>query len=101
MIKNNEPLSMVEAKEYLEKDKENNSEIIGFMKKFIPTNLKTAKELRKKLQELDLIKLKPQHISKIIDIMPETAEDLNKIFADVTLDEDETKKILDTVKEFK
>ena len=33
--------------------------------------------------------------------MPENAEDLNKIFVDISLDEDEKRKILETIKEFK
>ena len=33
--------------------------------------------------------------------MPEDKEDLNKIFIGMGLDEDETKKILNVVKEFK
>ena len=47
------------------------------------------------------MKLKTENISKIIDIIPENAEDLNKIFTEVGLDEDETKKILEAVKQFK
>ena len=41
------------------------------------------------------------NISKLIDILPEKEEEVNKIFIDVGLDENETKRILDTVKEFK
>ena len=62
---------------------------------------KEAKKLKQKLEDLDLMKLRAEHIVKIIDLMPEKAEDLNKIFTDMGLDEDETKKILETVKEFK
>ena len=47
------------------------------------------------------MRVKQEHIVKIIDLMPENAEELNKIFVDSSLDEDETKKILETVKEFK
>ncbi len=99
MIKNREPLSMAEAAEYT-KDNENAVELNKFIKKFSTLDVKKAKELRKKLEELNLMKLKSDSISKIIDVMPENAEDLNKIFTDVSTDEDETKKILDTVKEF-
>ena len=48
-----------------------------------------------------LLKIKNEHIVKIIDLMPEDASDLNKIFTDVSLTEDETKKILEAVKQFK
>lgn len=98
MIKNREPLSMAEVLEYTKKEKE--SSITKFIKKFSDSTIK-AGEMREKLQRLNLIKLKPEHISKIIDLMPENQEELNKIFTDISLDEDETKKILDTIKEFK
>jgi len=96
MIKNREPLSMAEVLEYTEKE----SSVTKFIKKFSDSTIK-AGEMREKLQRLNLIKLKPEHISKIIDLMPENQEELNKIFTDISLDEDETKKILDTIKEFK
>lgn len=99
MILNREALSMTEANKYIDKD--TGSDIRGFVKKFIKIKPEKAEELHKKLQELDLMKIKEENISKIIDILPENAEDLNKIFSDVGLDEDEIKKILDTVKEYR
>lgn len=101
MIKNNEPLSIIEALEFIKKDKESETELIGFMRKFTKIDLKKAKELKKKIRELELMKVKPEHITKIIDLIPDNAEDLNKIFVDISLDEDETRKILDTIKKFK
>ena len=98
MINENKSLSMVEVLEYT-KDKE--SDIVQFIKKFAKLTLKEAKELRGKLEKLELMKMKPEYISKIIDIFPDTIEDLNKIFMGVSLDEDESKKILDTIKEYK
>lgn len=99
MIKNRTSLSIVEAEEYT-KDNENSAELNKFIKKFAKIDLKKAKELRSKLQELNLMKLKSDYISKIIDVLPETNEDINKIFADISLDENESQKILDTVKEY-
>jgi len=100
MIRNSESVSMIEATEYIGKTEESEKDLIGFIKKFSGLNLKDAKELRKKIEQLNLAKIKGEHISKIIDLMPENSQDLNKIFIDVNLDEDETKKILDTIKEF-
>jgi len=99
MIIEKKSLSISEASEYLSKDTE--SDIKGFVKKFLILKPKEAKELREKLQKLDLLKIKEEHIAKVIDFMPETNEDINKIFSDVSLDENETKKILETIKEFK
>jgi DNA-directed RNA polymerase subunit F len=101
MIKNSEPLSMTEVIEYLKKSEESETEIIGFIKKFNKLKPKEARELKKEIEELGIIKMKQEYAIKIIDILPETAEELNKIFVDVSLEEDETKKILETIKKFK
>lgn len=100
MIKNAEPLSMADSLEYL-RDESSGTDVKGFVKKFVKTSVKDSKEMKKKLEELNLIKLKKEDIIKIIDLMPEDKEDLNKIFTDMGLDEDETKKILDTIKKYK
>lgn len=96
-IKNNESLSMAEVTEYLDKD----SEAMKFIKKFTKMSHKESKELREKIDSLGLMKVKTEHVSKIMDIIPENQEDLNKIFIGVSLDEDESKKVLDAIKEFK
>lgn len=101
MIRNSEPLSAAEVVEYIKKSEDSGTNIKKFIKNFIKLNPKEAKELRKKLCGLEFMKLRAEHVVKIIDLMPENAEDLNKIFIDVSLNEDETKQILETVKEFK
>lgn len=100
MIKNSEPLSMAESFEYIKKD-ENEAEIVGFIKKFNKLKAKEAGELKQEIESLGMIKIKPEGTVKIIDLLPETVEELNKIFIDISLDEDETKKILDTIKKYK
>ena len=101
MIKNTTPLNMTEALEYIKKDSDSGAEIKKFIKKFAKLKPEKAKEMQKKLESLDLMKIKPEHIAKIIDLLPEDSENLNKIFNDVNLNEDETKKILETIGEFK
>ena len=101
MIKNSEPLSMAEVLEYVKKGEETDSEIIGFIKKFNKLKTKEAGELKQEIDSLNIIKIKPDYAVKLIDLLPENSEELNKIFVDVSLDEDETKKILDTIKKFK
>ena len=100
MITKNNALSIAEISEFVKKDNLN-EEFMKFIKNFAKLPAKQAKELRKNLEELELMKVKPEHLVKIVDLMPEDKEDLNKIFADTGLDEDETKKILDAVKKFK
>jgi len=95
IIKNN-PISMGELLEYTESE-----ELTNFIKKFTDFNQKKAKELRQKLESLDLMKMSPDYLVKIIDLMPDNQEELNKIFTGANLDENESKKILDTIKNFK
>ena len=93
MIDHKEPLSMIEAIEYSK-----NKEVKSFAKNFSSIKEGKIKELRKKLQELNFMKLNQKHISKILDFLPEDKEDLNKILVDVNLDENETTKLLETIK---
>ncbi len=101
MIKDTKSLSMIEAQEFVKKKDGSVVDLAGFIKKFAELNQKEAKNLRKEMRELNLIKINSKHISKMIDLMPDTKEDLNKIFTDVSLDENETNKILEKIKKFK
>ena len=101
MIKNSESLSMAESIDFIKKDEEKETDIVGFIKKFNKLKSKEAKELRQEIGKLDIIKIKPEHIAKIIDILPDSSEELNKIFVDVGLDEDETRRVLESIKKFK
>lgn len=101
MIKNSIALSMPEAAEYIKGSKDEGKEMKGFIKKFSKLNPEKAKELRKKITDLDIIKLDDKSISKIIDLLPENEEELNKIFVGMSLDEEESKKIVEKIKEFK
>jgi len=44
-----------------------------------------------------LIKLKEEHIVKIVDFMPSDASELNKVIIEVSLDAEEVNKILEVV----
>jgi len=101
MIKNSTPLSMVETLEYMKKIQNPKTEVKDFIKKFIKLDIKKAKELKDQIEQLEILQVNENHISKIIDFLPEDKEELNKIFPDTTLDEDETKKLLKTIKKFK
>ena len=98
MIIKKTPLSMAESLGYLKGDEE--KEIKAFISKFTKMNEKKAKELREELVGLDLIKLNELSIAKIIDLLPETKEELNKAVVDINLDENETNKVLDTIKKY-
>lgn len=99
MINESKSVSMAEASEYTKKTDE--TDMPAFIKKFTEVTHKQAKEFRKELEEISSMKINEKHISKVIDLLPEDNEALNKIFTDVNLDEDETKKVIDTVKKYK
>lgn len=101
MIKQNNSLSIAEALKYVDSKNESEAKIKKFMENFKKLDIDEAKGLRKKLEVMELLKMKDSHISKIIDLVPEDKENLNKIFTDVSLTEDESKQILDAIEEFK
>jgi len=97
MIKEEKSLSMAEVQEFLQKIKNSKSEQLAkFIKKFIKMNAKEAKNLKKTLLDLGIIKLREKEASKIIDFMPEDPSDIRKIFAgtDVNHDQNEIEKNL-------
>ena len=89
---------------------ETSDAIVGFFRAFSESGLAPYMssekleafyaKVREKLEELDMMKLRAEQIIKIIDLLPENQEDLNKI-VDILLEKNETKKILETIKEFK
>lgn len=103
MINERKPLNMCEVSEILKEVNETDKtkEIKSFIKKFNNTAIEKGKKLKKELENLGLIKIKNADIAKLIDLLPEEAVELNKILTDVTLDADETNKILETIKQNK
>jgi len=103
MIKETTALNMAEVKKALGEveESEKKKQLEGFIKKFSKIPIKKSEELKKELQELNLLKLKSEHIVKIIDVLPEDAPDLSKIFVDVGLDDNETNKVLEIVKKYR
>jgi len=97
MIKKSEPLSMSESVEYMEKE----DPLTGFVKKFTKLDSEKAKELRNKIEELGIIKINEKYVAKLIDTLPRDKDELNKIFVDVSLSEDEANKILETIKPYR
>ena len=93
-------LSMVEAKKIADEN-EGREDVQPYFKKFIKLNLKDANAMKEDLEKLNNHKMKPEHIAKIIDFLPEDASDINKIFTDISLEENEIKQITDIVAKYK
>ncbi|MEK6914028.1 MAG: hypothetical protein AABW83_00080 [Nanoarchaeota archaeon] len=101
MIINRIPINMSEIEKLIQgiEDSEKKEKADLYLKKFLKTSSKKAKEINDKIEALDSIKIKNEHIVKIIDLLPEDASDLIKIFNDVSLTEEEINKILEIVKD--
>ena len=69
---------------------------------FVSLNSKKAKELKGKLASLKISRLKEEHITKIIDLLPKTANDIKVILQGYTLSlsSENAKKIADIVKDY-
>ena len=72
-----------------------------YSQKFSKLNLKKSKELMEEL--LKLGRLREHQIVALVDLMPETKEDVELIFAKerTRLEEDEIKKILDLINKYR
>jgi len=106
MILKQEALTLAETKEILDKVESDNQRLKKtqeYLKKFTKKKPEKAKITTKKLDEAGISKLGHRHIVKIVDVMPETPSELRSIFSgdDLSLDSNETEKILQIIKENK
>ena len=103
MILDRTPLCMNEVEEIIKEipDSEKKQALEVFLKKFLETKPTQVKKIKDSLEKLDSVKIKREHAVKIIDMLPKDASDLNKIFTDVGLNENEINKILEIVKNSK
>jgi len=100
MIKEMKPLTLGEARDLIE-TKGKSEEMKLYFKKFSKLKLKDVEGLKKELEALNNHKIREHHIAKIADFLPEDASDLNKIFTESSLDENEIKQVTDIVKKYK
>ena len=97
------PITMVELKDKLTNIKKNHelsfraNKTLEYLNSFVKSKSKEAEELKKKLQSLDIIRLKETHIAKIIDLQPKDIESLKAIFAseNITLRPEDLKRVLE------
>ena len=98
MILNKTPLTLAEVKDYC-KDLENPG-IQDYLKAFVKVSKADALKCSAEIRALNNPKIKEENIISIVDFLPRDLEDLNKIFLDVTLTEEESNAILKIVKEY-
>ena len=90
---------LAEVKEIVDKLEES-EEIKLYLKKFTKLSKKDALKLKEELTALGNVKIREEHIIKLVDILPKDAEDVNKIFSDTGLTEEETNAILEITKKY-
>jgi DNA-directed RNA polymerase subunit F len=102
-------IPMFELKEELTKIKKREEEpnyrvqkTEEYVNTFVSLKPKQAKELVEKLQKLNIPRMNDKIISKIVDILPRTVDELKVILQGytITVNNDNIKKIVNTVNEF-
>lgn len=102
-IINEKPLTMVELKERLDiiekRDKDLSfraNKTKDYVNSFSVKKIKELESLRKKIEELDVPRLKDRHIAKIIDIAPKDMDSLKLLLSGeaITVKDEDLKKIL-------
>lgn len=96
MITKITPISLAEVKKIVV-DIEEKKDLVNYIKKFENLDLEKTAKLSEEIRNLNNLKIKEEHVVKIVDFVPKNSEELNKIFTDVSLDEEESKKILEIV----
>lgn len=99
MIHEKQALTLVEVKEIVDKLEER-QEMKEYLKKFTKLSKDKANKLKEEITSLENLKIKEEHIIKLIDIVPKDSEDVNKIFSDTGLTEEETNAILEITKKY-
>jgi len=103
------PLLMAELKEALQKTKDSEGELsfrssrtLDHLNLFIGLSAKDSEALRKKVEALEIPRLKPEHIIKIVDLLPAKPEEVKVVLQGypITVTAESLKKIADEVKEY-
>lgn len=96
-IHNKTPLMLAEVKEMVGKMEEK-QELKDYLKKFTKLSKEKAEKMRQELRELNNIKFKEENIVKLVDFAPQSTEELNKVFTETSLTEEEVNAVLNITK---
>lgn len=103
------PVTITEMKKELEHAQKRDGELgfrgnktLEYVQQFVKLSKKAHDELKTKIEELNVPRLKPVHITKIVDILPSIVAELDVILQGYTLTitKDNKSKIVAVVKEF-
>lgn len=99
MILDMKPVSLAEVKEII-KDMDEKKNLEDYLKKFNKLSNEKAEKLKESVKGLDNPKIREDDFIKLADFVPKTSEDINKIFNDVSLNEEEINALLEILKEY-
>lgn len=91
------PLAIAEVAQHI-KDLEDKKPLASYIKKFSKISKEEALKLKEEIRQLNNLKIKESSITKIVDFMPQNSEEVNKIFTEVNLSEEEINAILSKTK---
>ena len=98
-ILSKQPLALAEVKEIVDKLEEK-EETKEYLKKFTQLSKDKAEKLKRDITDLNNVKINEEHAVKVVDFLPKEQEEINKIFVDVSLTEEETNAILEIVRKY-
>ncbi|MBT4174690.1 hypothetical protein HOC80_02265 [archaeon] len=99
------PVNFTDLKEMLaklDKDKElsyRGEKTKEYLSNFTPLTAKEAQGFSKKIEGLDIPRLKDRHITKIMDVLPKDLDSLKALFSGetITIKDEDLKRILDVI----
>lgn len=99
MILEKHALTLAEVNRMV-KDLDDKEQLQLYLKTFTKLSVDKAKKLTEELRELNNMKMRNEHVIKIVDFLPRDAEELHKIFHESPLSDDEAKAILSCVEKY-
>lgn len=109
-IVNKEPITLAELKAELTAIQKRDGETsfragktLDYINQFKPLTKTAANELTKKINDLEVPRLKEEHVVKIVDLLPIDADELKVILQGyaLTVTKENMTKIVNVVKEYK
>ena len=97
MILNRTPLTLAQVKAYAPSE-EDNKVLTDYLKAFTHLSKEKAEAMLTDIQALNNPKIKEELAIKVVDLLPQDSEDVNKIFIENSLSEEETQALLAVVK---
>ncbi len=100
------PITMSELRQELDKVKKRDGELNfrankteDYLNQFATLKQKQTEELKQKIEKLNITRLKPEYVTKIVDLLPKTVEELKVVMQGYPLSvkQEDLKKIVDVI----